>query len=106
MQICKKTAAAESACRQYRAVRWFLLPEAELPPRLDGHRRLITLPTEKSSSREPETCHFEPRRLSLKARNSWAPDISTITAVSTAIHTSPFTTEKIIQARKKSDDTM
>ena len=27
------TAATESACRQYRAVRWFLLPEAELRPR-------------------------------------------------------------------------
>ena len=27
-------AAAESACRQYRAVRWFLLPEVELSPRL------------------------------------------------------------------------
>ena len=28
-----KAAAAESACRQYRAVRWFLLPGAELRPR-------------------------------------------------------------------------
>ena len=27
---CLYEAAAESACRQYRAVRWFLLPEAEL----------------------------------------------------------------------------
>ena len=29
-------AAAESACRQYRAARWFLLPEAGLRPRLGG----------------------------------------------------------------------
>ena len=28
--ICLYEAATESACRQYRAVRWFLLPEAEL----------------------------------------------------------------------------
>ena len=31
-----KAAAAESACRQYRAARWFLLPGAELRPRLGG----------------------------------------------------------------------
>ena len=30
----QKTAAAESACRQYRVVRWFLLPEGELRRRL------------------------------------------------------------------------
>ena len=31
----QEQAAVESACRQYRAVRWFLLPEGELrPPRL------------------------------------------------------------------------
>ena len=28
--VAPKPAAAESACRQYRAARWFLLPEAEL----------------------------------------------------------------------------
>ena len=30
----QKTAAAESTCRQYRVVRWFLLPEGELRRRL------------------------------------------------------------------------
>ena len=33
-------AAAESACRQYRAARWFLLPEAGLRPRQAGGSRL------------------------------------------------------------------
>ena len=35
LQACCRMlpAAAESACRQYRAVRWFLLPEVELSPR-------------------------------------------------------------------------
>ena len=31
---CLYEAAAESACRQYRVARWFLLPEAELRPRI------------------------------------------------------------------------
>ena len=31
---------AESACRQYRAVRWFLLPEAELRLRLGGRLQI------------------------------------------------------------------
>ena len=33
-------AAAESACRQYRVVRWFLLPKGELPPRQGAGSRL------------------------------------------------------------------
>ena len=39
--ICLYEAAAESACRQYRAVRWFLLPEAELRPR--GRQRIANM---------------------------------------------------------------
>ena len=34
----EKPAAAESACRQYRAVRWFLLPEAEFAAAGSGQR--------------------------------------------------------------------
>ena len=46
--ICLYEAAAESACRQYRAVRWFLLPGAELAAAGSGqqtrhcHRRAIS----------------------------------------------------------------
>ena len=36
-------AAAESACRQYRAVRWFLLPEGELRPRQTGRQRIANM---------------------------------------------------------------
>ena len=37
---CNFEAAAESACRQYRAARWFLLPEGELRARQAGSSRL------------------------------------------------------------------
>ena len=37
-----RTAATKKACRQYRAARWFLLPETELRPRL-GRQQIANM---------------------------------------------------------------
>ena len=60
----QKTAAAESACRQYRVVRWFLLPEGELRRRLGQSSGLQIL-----LNNEPQRRN-SPVRLSGKAATS------------------------------------
>ena len=60
----QKTAAAESVCRQYRVVRWFLLPEGELRLRLGQSSGLQIL-----LNNEPQRRN-SPVRLSGKAATS------------------------------------